>query len=94
MFSKEQLLNLQPTTVSSDPESYNFLLYGESKIGKTSFVNNLFGDRLLNVMTEKRLAGVEGAKGIYVSSYADVKSVLRILTYRDWETKKLLRSLD
>ena len=79
MFSKEQLLNLKPTTVSSDPESYNILLYGESKIGKTSFVNDLFKDRILNVMTEKRLGGVEGAKGIYVANYADVKSILRIL---------------
>ena len=79
MFTKDQLLNLQPTTVSSDPESYNFLLYGESKIGKTSFVNDLFGDRVLNVMSEKRWGGVEGAKIVYVSSYADVKNVLRIL---------------
>ncbi len=79
MFSKEQLLNLKPTQVSSDPESFNFLLYGESKIGKTTFVNDLFGDRVLNVMTEKRLGGVEGAKGIYVANYADVKSILRIL---------------
>lgn len=79
MFTKDQLLNLQPTKVSSDPESYNFLLYGESKIGKTSFVNDLFGDRLLNVMTEKRLGGVEGAKGIYVANFADVKSLLRVL---------------
>lgn len=79
MFTKDQLLNLQPTQVSSDPESYNFLLYGESKIGKTSFVNDLFGDRLLNVMTEKRLGGVEGAKGIYASNYADIKNLLRVL---------------
>lgn len=79
MFTKDQLLNLKPTTVSSNPASYNFLLYGESKIGKTTFVNELFNDRLLNVMTEKRLGGVEGAKGIYVANYADVKSLLRIL---------------
>lgn len=79
MFSKDQLLNLKPTTVSSSPESYNFLLYGESKIGKTTFVNDLFGEKVLNVMTEKRLGGVEGAKGIYVANYADVKSILRIL---------------
>ena len=79
MFSKEQLLNLKPTKVSSDPESFNFLLYGESKIGKTTFINDLFGERVLNIMTEKRLGGVEGAKGVYVSNYADVKSVLRVL---------------
>lgn len=79
MFSKEQLLNLQPTTVSSNPESYNFLLYGESKIGKTSFVNDLFGERVLNVMTEKRWGGVEGAKIVYASNYADIKSLLRVL---------------
>lgn len=79
MFSKDQLLNLQPTKVSSDPASYNFLLYGESKIGKTSFVNDLFGERVLNIMSEKRLGGVEGAKGVYVSSYSDVKGLLRVL---------------
>lgn len=79
MFSKDQLLNLQPTTVSSDPASYNFLLYGQSKIGKTTFVNQLFGDRVLNAMTEKRLGGVEGAKGVYLSNYADIKSLLRVL---------------
>ncbi|AZA17307.1 MAG: Sak4-like ssDNA annealing protein (endogenous virus) [Lactobacillus phage ViSo-2018a] len=79
MFSKEQLLNLKPTKVSSDPESFNFLLYGESKIGKTTFINDLFGERVLNIMTEKRLGGVEGAKGVYVANYADVKSVLRVL---------------
>lgn len=86
MFTKEQLLNLQPTTVSSSPESYNFLLYGESKIGKTSFVNDLFGDRVLNVMSEKRWGGVEGAKIVYISSYADVKSLLRLL--KDKELQK------
>ena len=79
MFSKEQLLNLKPTQVSSNPESYNFLLYGESKIGKTTFVNDLFGDRVLNVMSEKRWGGVEGAKVVYTSNYADVKSLLRVL---------------
>ena len=79
MFTKDQLLNLKPTTVSSDPASFNILLYGESKIGKTTFVNSLFGDHVLNIMSEKRLGGVEGAKGIYVANYADVKSVLRVL---------------
>lgn len=79
MFTRDQLLNLKPTKVSSDPASYNFLLYGESKIGKTTFVNNLFGEKVLNVMTEKRLGGVEGAKGIYAANYADVKSLLRVL---------------
>ena len=79
MFSKDQLLNLQPTKVSSDPASYNFLLYGESKIGKTTFVNDLFGERVLNIMTEKRWGGVEGAKIVYASNYADIKSLLRVL---------------
>ena len=94
MFSKEQLLNLKPTQVSSDPESYNILLYGESKIGKTSFVNDLFRDRVLNVMTEKRLGGVEGARGIYVSNYADVKNVLRILKDKELQEAYDVISLD
>ena len=79
MFSKDQLLNLTPTTVSSDPASYNLLLYGESKIGKTTFINELFGDRVLNIMSEKRWNGIEGAKVVYAASYADIKSILRVL---------------
>lgn len=79
MFTKDQLLNLKPTTISSDPESYNFLLYGESKIGKTTFINDLFGDRVLHVMTEKRWGGIEDAKVVYAANYADVKSILRVL---------------
>ena len=94
MFSKEQLLNLKPTTVSSDPSSYNFLLYGESKIGKTTFVNELFKDRVLNIMTEKRLGGVEGAKGIYVANFADVKSVLRILKDKELQEAYDIISFD
>ena len=86
MFSKDQLLNLKPTTVSSDPASYNLLLYGESKIGKSTFINELFGDRVLNIMTEKRWNGIEGAKVVYAASYADIKSILRVL--KDNELQK------
>lgn len=83
MFTKDQLLSLKPTTVSSDPASYNFLLYGQSKIGKTTFINELFGDRVLNIMTEKRWGGLEGAKIVYASNYADIKSLLRALRDKD-----------
>lgn len=94
MFTKEQLLNLQPTQVSSDPESYNFLIYGESKVGKTSFVNDLFNDRVLNVMTEKRWGGVEGAKIVYVANYADVKNILRILKDKELQEAYDIISFD
>ena len=94
MFTKDQLLNLKPTNVSRVPESYNILLYGESKIGKTTFVNDLFGERVLNVMTEKRLGGVEGAKGVYVANYADVKSLLRILKDKELQETYDIVSFD
>jgi len=59
------LVNIKRTRVSSVPLSYSMLLYAPTKFGKTTFVNELFGERLLNIMTEKRLV-VDNAAGIYI----------------------------
>ena len=71
------LTKLQPNKVSTDPASYSFLLYGSSKIGKTTFVNGLFPNkRLLNIMTEKRYGALDGAMVQYISSWGEFKQVL------------------
>lgn len=72
------LVNIKRTQVSSEPLSYSMLLYAASKFGKTTFVNELFGERLLNIMTEKRLV-VDNAAGIYVGKYSDIQDVIEAL---------------
>ena len=47
------LTKIEPNKVSTDPSSYSLLLYGPSKIGKTTFVQELF-PKVLHIMTEKR----------------------------------------
>jgi len=71
------LTKIKANKVSTDPASYSFLLYGSSKIGKTTFVNGLFpNNRLLNIMTEKRYCALDGAMVQYISSWGEFKQVL------------------
>lgn len=72
------LVNIKRTRVSSVPSSYSMLLYAPTKFGKTTFVNELFGERLLNIMTEKRLV-VDNAAGVYISNYAEMLDVIEAL---------------
>jgi len=76
---KVDLLGIEPIKVSTDIKSYSMLFYSESKFGKSTFVNDLFGDRVLNIMTEKRYSALEGAKVVYVPDWATFKSVLKEL---------------
>lgn len=40
------LLEIEPIKVSKDLSSYSMLVYGEPKIGKTTFVHDLYGKRV------------------------------------------------
>lgn len=80
------LSNLTPNKVSTDVNSYSMLLYGESKSGKTTLVHNLYGNRVLHIMTEKRYKALEGAYVQYISSWSEYLQVMRELS-----TKKELK---
>jgi len=70
------LMNLEPQKVSTDVSSYSMLVYGNVKSGKTTFVHDLYGERVLHIMTEKRYKALEGAMVQYVSSWAEYMQVL------------------
>lgn len=70
------LLNLSPVKASTDLSSYTSFIYGIPKIGKTTFVHNLYGDRVLFIATEKRHKVLVGAKVQYVSSWMEYLTVL------------------
>lgn len=77
------LKNIKPNKVSTDLNSYSAFVYGEPKIGKSSFVHDLYGDRVLHVMTEKRYKTLEGAYVQYVSSWAEYLQVMRQIKNKD-----------
>jgi hypothetical protein len=70
------LLNIEPVKASTDLASYTSFIYGIPKIGKTTFVHKLYGDRVLFVATEKRHKVLVGANVQYISSWVEYLQVL------------------
>ncbi|MGG1916014.1 AAA family ATPase [Priestia megaterium] len=70
------LTDLQPIKASTDLSSYTSFIYGTPKIGKTTFVHKLYGDRVLFIATEKRHKVLVGAHVQYVSSWIEYLQVL------------------
>lgn len=80
------LTNIKPIEVSTDPTSYSMLLYAESKLGKSTFVHDLYGDDVLFAATEKRYAALEGAFVQPITNWGDFLMLIRQL--RRAEIKK------
>lgn len=76
------LTKITANKVSTNPSSYSLLLYGPSKIGKTTFVNELF-PRVLNIMTERRYGALDGAMVQYISTWGEFKQVLSQLKRKE-----------
>lgn len=70
------LLNLEPVKASTDLSSYTSFIYGVPKVGKTTFVHELYGNRVLFIATEKRHKVLVGAHVQYVSSWIEYLQVL------------------
>lgn len=70
------LMNLEPVKASTDLSSYTMFIYGIPKIGKTTFLHKLYGDRILFIATEKRHKVLVGAKVIYITSWIEYLQVL------------------
>lgn len=70
------LLNLEPVKASTDLSSYTAFIYGIPKIGKTTFVHKLYGDRVLFIATEKRHKVLVGANVVYISSWVEYLTIL------------------
>lgn len=78
---------ITPNKVSDDFASYSTFIYGVPKVGKSTFVTDLYGDRILQIFTEKRFKALEGAYVQYVSSWNEYMQVMKQL--RDPEIKSM-----
>lgn len=71
--------DIKTVKVSADPAQYSTFVYGPVKIGKSTFVHKMFGDRVLMVMTEMRDRGLTGAKTIPINSWSEYLQLGRLL---------------
>lgn len=62
------ILNLEPNVLSSELTSYNFLIYGGSSLGKTTFAVELFPKSII-LGAEYGFKGIPGAIGVPVADY-------------------------
>lgn len=81
------LLSIKPVKISTDLSSYSMFIYGDVKSGKSTFVNELYGDRVLNIMTESRYKTIVGAHVQVVHSWSEFLMVMSQI--RKPEVKKL-----
>lgn len=66
------ILEIEPNKVPTSPEEYSSFVYGPPKIGKTTLVYEMYGDRVLFAATEDRHKALPGAM------------IARIQTWTDW----------
>lgn len=76
MYIVIDILGIEPIKVSTDLASYSTFIYGPAKIGKSTLVHELYGDRVLHVMTEKRYKTLSGAHVVYVSNWSEFLQVM------------------
>lgn len=70
------ILNVKPNKVSTDARSYSLLLVGPPKIGKSTLMQELYGEKTLFIATEKRFGTMDGAYIAYVSDWVEFMQVL------------------
>lgn len=75
-FNLDDLLNTQPSTVSRDLTGYITFVYGEPKIGKTTFARDMHSFILECEAGTNALTGAYGRK---MQNWADIKTFVRLV---------------
>lgn len=79
MTNKFDLLNIQPQKISVDMSSYTMLVYGNPKIGKTTFVHSVYNDESIIFATEKGYKALAGAFVLDIGNWSDFLRAVREL---------------
>src|SRR5699024_5747932 len=83
LITSDSLKKLKPVQISKNVNDYSALVYGPPKVGKTSFVYDLYKDKVLYLATEDRHKALAGAKVQPIASWADYENVLVALEDED-----------
>lgn len=79
MITAESLKEIEPVKISTNINDYSVLIYGPPKIGKSTLVHDLYGDKVLFLATEDRHKALSGAHVQPIASWADFENVLSAL---------------
>lgn len=75
-FSLDDLLNLEPSTVSRDLTGYITYIYGSPKVGKTTLAKDMGA---LIISCEDGTRAMSGAYAQIVQTWSDIRSIARFL---------------
>ncbi|WWT40429.1 hypothetical protein [Staphylococcus phage PT94] len=75
----EDLLNMEGSKVPTDAKSYSMLVYSAPKQGKTSFVHELYGEKVVMLATERRHSHLPNVHVINIDSYPEYLKVMKLL---------------
>lgn len=94
MITPDSLKNIKPVQISTNVSDYSMLVYGPSKVGKTTFVYDLYKDKVLFLATEDRHKALAGAHVQPISSWADYEAVLSALSDKELQEQYDVIAID
>lgn len=74
-FTLDDLLNLEPTTLSRDLTGYLTYVYGEPKVGKTTLARDMGA---LILACENGTRAMTGAYTMQIRSWSDIRNIMRL----------------
>lgn len=83
----EGLINLQGNKIPTDARSYSTFVYGYPKLGKSTFINDLHGEKVLFIATEHRHEAIANAHVVNVDSWAEFLKLMRLLKKPELQEK-------
>lgn len=75
----DDLLNIEGNKVPTDAKTYSTFVYGFPKTGKTTFINDLYGEKVLFLATERRHDAIPNAHVINIDSWAEFLRIMKLL---------------
>lgn len=75
----DELLNMEGNKIPTDIKTYSTFIYGFPKTGKTSFINDLYGERVLYLATERRHDAIPNAHVVNIDSWGEFLKVMKLL---------------
>lgn len=94
MITPDSLKNIKPVQISTNVSDYSMLVYGPSKVGKTTFVYDLYKDKVLFLATEDRHKALAGAHVQPISSWSDYEAVLSALSDKELQEQYDVIAID
>lgn len=94
MINADSLKNIKPVQISKNVNDYSMLIYGPAKVGKTTLVHDLYGDKVLFLATEDRHKALAGAHVQPIASWADYEAVLSALADEDLKARYDVIAID